>query len=173
MGMSVRVNTRGEAQEYLLPRSSILCYLVEQGKLIKIVHHNASHPPTHRHLQFLTRLVIAVKVDLRHGEAHRFGDGKLPRGDHIETQPLFLEELRQCPVDEGFTGVYHQAIGVTLRKPLSILGTLTPQRHFVKDIERRAKFTGQLPDVASADDEMVFFDLSGLNSLSIAPSFEG
>ena len=88
------VHPRGEAEKNPLIDPCLLCQLLQQRKLVKVVHHNPTNAAMDSQLQLLSRLIVAMKIDLLHGEAHRSGDGKLPARDHIKPKALFLENLR-------------------------------------------------------------------------------
>ena len=154
VGVGMGVYPRRYAEEHLLPGPGGRGHPLQQGKLVEVVHHDAADAPFQGQLQLAARLVVAVEVDVLHGEAHRVGDGELAAGDGVEAQPLLGEEAGQGAVYVGLGGVDHQRVGVAISELPPVLGAATAERRLVEDVERRAELGGEGNGIAAPDDQV-------------------
>ena len=99
-------------------------------------------------VELVLALVVAEKVGPLSGDACFQSHVQLPRGDHVEPEPLLGHHTQELGRIEGFRRVENQA-GLAeraneLRGPLA-------HRVLVVDVERSAVRLGEVEEVTAAD----------------------
>ena len=130
------VDAGGKPQEYIGIFILLLSELTQQVDFVEIIHHDAPNSPFQSQLQLLSRLVVAGEIDPVHGETGRTGNGHLARGNHVQPQPLFAEELGQSLVDKSLGRIENGAAGIALAELLLEFGALIAYAELVEDIKR-------------------------------------
>ena len=108
---------------------------------METIYNDAAHSVFRSLFQFVSRLVVAVEVDVLGWKIHGSGDSQLTAGYHVQPESLGGEYGSQSRVDECLTGIDNQYPGIVFAELSLEFGTLTTQGEFIEDISGGEKST--------------------------------
>ena len=118
---------------------------------MKRIDRYATDASFNRFAELVTSLVVAVKVDLFGRVVGGHGKRKFAAGDHVDVEPLLLDDFENRRVGKGFAGIGDLGVGIKTPKVDDKLTTHVPDRRFVVNVDRTAELFDDIANVQAVD----------------------
>ena len=101
--------------------------------------------------ELVTRLVVAVEVDLFGRVVGGHGKRKFAPGDYVDVEPLLLDDFENRRVGKGFARIGDLGVEIKTPEVVDELTAHVPDGRFVVNVDRTAELFDDIANVQAVD----------------------